>query len=190
MMRALWQAALVAILLPAVASAEEGGAFLGIPRPLWLTINLIGFLIVLVWFVGRPLGQFLQSRRDGIRGELQAAREKLAEAERLRQQVVERLEQVEREMEEMKRQAEVAGARDAERIRALAEEEAARFLEKVDAEIGRRSAETRQQLAADTATLAAQLAKELLARETSDSDRARILERSLKALTQDAEGRR
>ena len=190
MRRAVWAAALVAVFLPAVASAEEGSAFLGIPRPLWLTINLIGFLILLVWFVGRPLGQFLQSRRDGIRGELEAAREKLAEAERLRQQVVERLEQVEREMEEMMQQAEAAGAREAERIRALAEEEAARFLEKVGAEIGRRSAETRQQLAADTATLAAELARELLARETTDGDRARILERSLMALAEGPGGRR
>ncbi len=190
MSRLAWLAGLVVLLLPAVASAEEPGPFLGIPRPLWLTLNLVGFLILLVWFVGRPLGQFLQSRRDGIRGELEAAREKLAEAERLRQQVVERLEQVEREMEEMMRQAEAAGAREAERIRTLAEEEAGRFLEKVSAEIGRRTAETRQQLAADTATLAAQLARELLARETTDADRARILERSLEALAEGSEGRR
>lgn len=185
----VWVAALMMMLLPAVASAEEAGSFLGVPRPLWLTINLAGFLFVLIWFVGRPLGRFLQDRRDGIRGDLESAREKLAAAEKLRQEVVDRLAQVEREVGALREQAKESGRKDAQRIRNLAEEEAARFVEKVGAEIGRREAETRQRLAADTAALAAQLAHELLERETTEADRKRILQRSLKALSQTRDGR-
>jgi len=188
--RAVWLAAAV-LAVPAVASAaEESTTFLGLPRPLWLTVNLVVFLVLLFWFVGRPIARFLEERRAGIARELENARAKLREAEALRQQVVERLEAVEREVEAMREQAEAAGRKEAERIRQLAEEEAARFVEKVASEIGRRQAETRQQLAQDTATLAAELARTLLERETTDEDRKRILERSLAALAASGEGRR
>jgi len=187
--RVAWIAAIGVALTPAVAlAAEESTTFFGIPRPLWLTLNLVVFLVLLARYVGRPITRFLEERRAGIQQELEAARKKLAEAESLRQQVVERLEAVEREVQEMREQAEVAGRKEAERIRALAEEEAARFVEKVASEIGRRQAEVRQQLVADTATLAAELAKELLERETTDEDRKRILERSLAALASSGEG--
>ncbi len=185
-----WLVTLAVLLAPAVASAaEESTTFLGIPRPLWLTLNLLGFLALLIWFVGRPIAQFLEDRRAGIQEDLANAQKKLEEAEALRHQVVERLEQVEREVAEMREQAEEAGRREAERIHALAEEEAGRFIEKIGAEIGRRQAETRQQLAADTATLAAQLAKELLEKDMTDEDRKRILDRSLDALARSSGGR-
>ncbi len=172
---------LVGIAAPALA-AEGGESFLGIPMPAWKAVNLLFFLAALVWFVGRPLGRFLESRRDGIRYELKEARRKLAEAEELRAQVLKRLEEVEVEVEEIRARAEREGAAERERILASAEEEEKRLLRRVDDEIDRRTMETRQRLAEDTAALTAQLARELLEREITESDRERVLERSLVAL--------
>lgn len=166
---------------PALA-AEGGEHFLGLPMPLWKAVNLVLFLAALVWFVGRPLGRFLESRRDGIQYELAEARRKLAEAEELRSQVLKRLEEVEGEVAELRERAAREGEAERDRILAAAEKEEKRLLARVDDEIARRTAETRQHLAEDTAALTAELARELLEREVTDSDRERVLERSLVAL--------
>lgn len=172
---------IAAIAAPALA-AEGGESFLGIPLPLWKAVNLVAFLAALVWFVGRPLGRFLESRRDGIRYELDEARHKLEEAEKLRAEVLKRLDEVESEVAEMRARAEREGEAERDQILAAAAEEDQRLLRRVEDEITRRTAETRQRLAEDTAALTAELARELLEREITESDRQRVLERSLVAL--------
>ena len=49
--------------------------------------------------------------------------------------------------------------------------------------MARREAETRARLAQDTATLTAELARDLLEKEMTDEDRRRVFERSLEAMT-------
>ena len=93
-----------------------------------------------------------------------------------------RLAEVEREVAELNERAEREGRAEAERIAEQAEAEAARFLRRVDEEITRRQAEARTMLAQETAALIAELAREILGREVQDADRARVLERSLKAM--------
>jgi len=167
---------------PSVAFAAEGGRHLGIPDPIWMTLNLAAFLYFLYRFVGRPLGAFLQSRRADIARELQEARDKLREAETLRAQVVERLDAVEKEVAEVRARGEREAAAEAERISESAQVEAERFVARVQDEIERRAAETRQMLAAEAAELTANIARDLLARELTEADRARLLDRSVDAL--------
>lgn len=165
------------------AWASEGGArHLGIPDAVWLPLNLVVFLALLYWLVGRPISRFLESRREGIAQELAEAKRKLEEAEELRSQVVRRLGEVERELSELRDRAERDGRAEAERIAAQAEAETERFLRRVDEEVTRRQAETRALLAQETAALTAELAREILGREVQDADRARVLERSLDAM--------
>jgi F-type H+-transporting ATPase subunit b len=167
--------------LPASA-AGGGGSYFGIPDQVWLFLNLALFLFLLYRFVGRPISQFLDSRRDSIARELEEARRKIDEAEQLRAQVVARLEQVEGEINELKERAEREGRAEAARIEEQAAEEEQRFLSRVEDEISRRQQETRTILARETAALTTQLAKELLDREITDADRQRVLERSLAAM--------
>jgi len=171
-----------------VAASEAGATTLGIPDQIWLFLNLAAFLFLLYWFVGRPISGFLESRKDGIAQELQEAERKIEEAEKLRTQVVQRLDQVESEISELRERAERDGRAEAERIRELSAEEEQRFLRRVDEEIARRQQETRNALARETAALTTQLARELLDREITEADRERVLERSLKAM-QDLTGR-
>ena len=170
--------------LAATPAWASGETTLGIPDPIWKTVNLIVFLWVLGRYVGRPIVAFLQSRREGIQKELQDSRRKLAEAEELRTQVVARLEDVEREVSELRDRAERDGVAEAERIREETTNDEERFLRRVEDEIERRTAESRQRLAEDTAALTAELARSLLEREITTDDRARLLQRSLAAMGQ------
>lgn len=163
------------------AAAAEGSTF-GIPDPWWKLVNLILFLFVLVWFIGRPLGRFLEDRRRGIRASLDEAEEKLTRAEALRTEIAERLERVEGEMAELRARAEQEARAEAQQIAEETEAEEHRFLRRVEDEIERRTAETRQQLARDAVDLTAQMARELLESELTDEDRARLLDKSLAAM--------
>lgn len=171
------------------ASAADDGTFLGVPDPLWKSLNLLLFIILLVWLIGRPLGRFLRERRQGIRAQLAEARERLAEAETLREEIVERLARAEQEVAEIRERAERGAEAEADAIRRKAEEDAERFLSKVGREIDRRRLEARRQLTEETAALAEQLARELLQSEMTDEDRRRVMERSLEAIRRvDTEG--
>ncbi len=171
--------------LPALASgggSEEPKTYLGIPEGIWLPLNLCLFLFLLGRWIWPSLRGFLDTRGDAIRSELEEAQRKLGDAEELRTQVLNRLEQVESEVSEIKVRAEREGSSEAERIGEQARNEEERFLKRVEDEINRRTAETRKELAEETATLTAQLTKDLLSKEMTDKDRKRVMERSLTAM--------
>lgn len=184
MSRPRLQIATVALLVasPAFAAGGVKDSYLGIPSWLWLPINLGLFLYLLWRFVGRPISQYLDTRRETIDGELDDAQKKLAEAERLRAEVMERLDRVESEVRDIRDRAEADGRAEAEAIAEQATAEEARFLERVDDQIQRRQAETRDLLARETAALTAQIAREILVEEMTPADRERVFARSLAAL--------
>ena len=175
-------AAATLVATPALAAGGVKESYLGIPSWLWLPLNLGLFLFLLYRFVGRPISQYLETRRDTIEGELKEAETKLAEAERLRVEVMERLERVEGEVREIRDRAEADGRAEAAAIAEQAEAEEARFLTRVDDQITRRQAETRDRLARETAALTAQIAREILSEEMTPADRERVFARSLAAL--------
>ncbi len=161
---------------------DHGKSHLGVPDWFWLALNLTVVLWVLARFVGRPMAQFLDTRRGQIQQQLTAAEEKLAEAERIRVEVVERLARVEEEVTALKSRSEREGLAEAESILAQARLDEERFLRRVEDEIARRRAEAREELARSTAELTARLTRELLSREMTAADRARVFEHSLEAL--------
>jgi F-type H+-transporting ATPase subunit b len=149
---------------------------------LLLAANLTLFLFLLNKYVGKPINDSLEARGEDIKVELADARDKLAEAEKLRSEVRARLDKVEAEVSEMQGRAEALGKTEAEKIDAQAREEEARFMGRVDDQIARRQAETREQLARDTAALTEKLTKELLKATMTEDDQQRVLDRSLGAL--------
>ena len=171
-----------AVLLVFALLVHLGDPVLGIPRFVWLPLNLTVFLYLLYRFVGKPMGSYLESRRQGIADDLETARAKLAEAERLRAEVVERLDAVEHEVAELQSKARRDGEAEAEQIAEQSRRDEERFLRRVEDEIRRRQAETRATLARETAELTAQLTREVLAKEMTEADRSRVMDRSLAAL--------
>jgi len=178
--------ALPVLLLIAGPAFASGDAFkesyLGVPAWVWLAANLLLFVFLLARWIGKPLAAFLDSRAESITCELADARRKVADAEALTVQANERLAQMEVEVEALKERAGREAEAEVERIAEQARAEEARLLKRVEDEISRRTNETRKTLVADTAALTAQLARDLLARETTDADRHRVLERGLAAM--------
>jgi F-type H+-transporting ATPase subunit b len=164
---------------------DLGGNFFGLPDiavQVLFAANLTLFLWLLGRFAGRPIGGALDDRRAAIAEGLELAKQRVDEAESLRQEVQQRLDQVEHEVTELKERADREGRVEAEEIERQAAHEEERFLKRVDDEITRREAEARENLARETATLTARLTKELLQQELTDEDRRRILDRNLSAL--------
>jgi len=164
---------------------DLGGNFFGLPDrfvQIGFAANLTLFLWLLAKYVGQPMIAFLDTRREGIKEQLEQAQKKLAEAEELRAEVRKRLDAMEQEVAQLRERAAREAEDELQGITRQTAAESERFLKRVDDEITRRQAEARQNLARETATLTAQLTKELLERELTDQDRQRILDRSLAAL--------
>jgi F-type H+-transporting ATPase subunit b len=164
---------------------ELGDNFFGLPAPaiqVLFAANLTVFLWLLARLLGRPIGGALDNRRADIADQLEQAAQKLTEAEQLRAEVRERLDKVEQEVTQLTDRAQQDGQAEAQEIAAQTRGEQERFLKRVDEEIARRQAEARQNLAEEAAALTAQLTRELLERELTDTDRQRILNRSLAAM--------
>ena len=161
---------------------DKGATHFSVPDYIWLSVNLTLFLYLLQRYVGRPVAAFLDTRGEGIAQELQNAKEQLAGAEKMREEVARRLDELEGEMRELKERAEREGEAEAAKIAEQAREEEERFLRRVEEELSRREAETKTRLAEDTAELTARLARELLQQEMTDEDRRRVLDRSLAAM--------
>ena len=164
---------------------DLGGNFFGVPDSalhVLFAANLTLFLWLLARFVGKPIGGFLDTRSTEITQELEGARHKLAEAESLREQVQQRLDEIGAEVSAMKDRAERDGEAEAKEIAEQTATEQERFLKRVEDEISRRTADARDTLSKETAELTAQLTKALLKQELTDADRQRILDRSLGAM--------
>jgi F-type H+-transporting ATPase subunit b len=147
-----------------------------------LAANLTLFVYLLARLVGKPMGGFLQTRRQGIASELAESARRLEDAESFQAKADERLRQVETDIKELADRAQREGEAEAEAIAEQANNEEARLLRRIEDELGRRQTEAQRRLAQETAALTSQMARELLERELNDEDRKRILERSLAAL--------
>ncbi len=170
------------VLLALAYGVDDGEVKLGIPVFFWLAINLTLFLYLLARFVGRPVSAFLENRRETIGSDLRQAEERLAEARRLKEDVLERLSKVEAEVDEIRKNAEDLGRQEAERIAEEGRTEADRLVRRVGEEITRKEAEMRDRLAKETARLTAELARTLLEERMTDEDRKTVLGRSIGAL--------
>ncbi len=172
----------LAVALVMALLVDHGERTFGVPDWFWMALNMTVFLYLLHRFVGRPIAAYLDTRRDGIAADLEQAAAKLAEAERMRGEVMARLEEVDQEVAAIRRRAEAEGTAEAEAIAEQSEREQARFLTRVDDEITRRHAEVRQSLARETAELTARLTRDLLSDQITPADRGRVFDRSVTAL--------
>lgn len=168
--------------LPAWAGGTAAESYLGVPTWLWLPLNLGLFLFLLYRLVGRPIGSFLADRRAGIARDIEDSHARLAEAERLRSEVMARLDSVESEVRALRERAEAEGRAEADRIAAQTEADEARILARIDDEMSRRQAEAKAMLARETAEFTARLARDLVTEQLTAADRERVFNRSLEAL--------
>lgn len=182
-------AALAAMVsLPALANEEgEAATFLGLPRWLWLWLNLLLFLGVLGYFLVPGIRRFLDSRSKEIETSLERARTQQEEARRMKEDLSGQIEKLRREMEELVKRTESDAEREREEILAQADRERERLLQQTQEEIVLRTGLARKELQRYAAELASQLARERIEREVDPAKQERLFAESLANL--EREGR-
>ena len=174
------------LLLAAPALASESASpstFLGLPVWLWKTANLLAFFGLLVYLLAKPRSHFFRTRREAVaRGLADAARQR-EEAAQMKADMEKRVAALQGEIVALRERLARDGEREKAELERAGDVEAARLLAQLDQEAQRRVAEARTQLAGEAATIAAELALELLQRELTPADRERIFKRTLERLS-------
>ncbi|MGD1148761.1 MAG: hypothetical protein ABR961_12525 [Thermoanaerobaculaceae bacterium] len=180
--RALIALAGLCVAIPAWAADEGGGAFLGLPTLFWKLANFVVFFGLLFFLLARPLSKFFQSRSAQIAAQMQEAERQRDEAEHFRIEMEKRVAALAAEIAALQERLRGEGEREREALERQGENEAARLLAQIEQEAARRVQDARRQLASEAASVAADLAMELLRRELTAEDRERIFKTTLERL--------
>lgn len=179
MNRALGNSVFSAVLLPSGEEAEHASRFLGIPLWIWQILNLVLFLVVLIYFVAKPMAAAFRKRQLEIEQRLKEAEKQRAAVERLSSELRDRTLRIEREIEEIRKQGRADGEEARAALAARAGEEAQRLRNDAAEEIARHLNAAKAQLRQTAADLTASTAQEILAREITPEDRQRLLSESV-----------
>lgn len=171
---------------PAAQTSEPAQSESGGHERLFDWINFILLVVVLVYFLRKPLAQFFANRASELerdleegRKALEAARAQLAEAE-------EKMRRLSDDIEAFKAAATREQEMERERLRHAADEEAARVLASARAMIDSATQAARQELKSAAASEAVALAEKLIRERLDDAARSRLLSRFLSGIEDDA----
>lgn len=169
---------------PLAPLLSEGAAeaFLGLPYPFWQTINLVAFLVLLVWLLRRPIAQFFGNRRKDVAETVQKAEADRSRAEALAKEIGDRLSRIEGEIEALRAHAREQAEAEEKEIAARALEEAERVATRSRAELDARVRSARNELTAYAADLAVELARDLVKKNVTPEDEKRLLAEGVKGL--------
>lgn len=173
----LWQALLpVAAIQRAWAEAggEHGGGHGGFS--LWPAINFLMLLGVLYYFGRAPIQSFFRERRGKIQSDLDAAAEKLREAEAKHTQLQRQLQHLDEELDRIRSAARSRAEQEREQLLADARAAAERVRSDAKAAIQQEAQRARAALRGEAAEIALSLAAERLRREVGASDRERLID--------------
>ncbi len=169
---------------PLAPLLSEGAAeaFLGLPYPFWQTINLVAFLVLLVWLLRRPIAQFFGSRQKDVAETVKRAESDRSRAEALAKEIGDRLSRIEGEIEALRAHAREQAEAEEKEIAARALEEAERVATRSRAELDARVRSARNELTAYAADLAVELARDLVKKSVTPEDEKRLLAEGVKGL--------
>ena len=159
--------------------------------PWTLVARLFNFALLagaLVYLLRSPLGAFLDSRREEIRGGLEKAAETRAAAAQQIQHVEARLKALPAELDTLRRNGGTEIAAEEARIREAAERERVRLLEQARREIDRRVQLTERDLTKRAGELAVDLATARVKNVITDADQQRLIDRYLDQVKPGASG--
>ena len=165
--------------LPVWAAEGTGEGFLGLSPLFWKSANFILFFGLLFYLLVRPLSRFFHSRRTQIDAQMKESVRQQQEAERLREEMEQRIAALSGEVAALRERMLREGERERDDLQRQGDAEATRLVAQIELEARRRVEAARRDLAADAAEVAAQLALELLQREMTPEDRERIFRTTL-----------
>jgi len=184
-----WAAATVAVVLVAGSAWASGETMEPGELVRRIIVHAINFLIyvgILVYFLRRPLRDFLANRRLGVRKELEESHRLKTEAQARHEEIQRRIAGFDQEVEEMladvRHHCEVEAARAASRA-----EEAAETIQRVaERTITEETERARHDLRTETVELAVRMAREALVSAVSAEDQRRLADGYLARIAEDA----
>jgi F-type H+-transporting ATPase subunit b len=156
---------------------EDGPSWWNYPGlELWKFFNLFLFIVVMVYFLKRPLSDAFRARREGIRQELQKAREERDLALAKLAEVQSRLERLDSEVAAIKEHSISEAQAERERISRDTEQEILKLQEQSQREILGAGKVAKHELRRFAAQQSVRLAEEIVRREIRSEDDARLIE--------------
>lgn len=146
------------------------------------TINFIVLFGGLAYFLFKPIRNFLQKRSEEIEQGLKEAEDAQREAELKLREAKARLATLEDEIEKLKKEAEIEGRKEKEKVIQLAQQEAERIKYFAKQEIEMLIRAGIQDLKQYTAELASALAEERIKKKMSPEDQSFFIDKSIEKL--------
>lgn len=156
-----------------------GGLHPAIPK----AVNLALFLSVLYLLLRKPAREFFAARLASVRATLDRAAKEKAEAEAKLSELNARLSRLDAEVAEIRAQAEREAAAEHERLKIEAQADAQKLRAMATREIEGAKQVALVQLRQFTADKAVELAEQMIRRELTPQDDARLLERAREELS-------
>ncbi len=148
----------------------------------WKFLNLAVFIILMTYFLKKPLSDAFKAKREVIRAELiKAEEEKNAAVARLTKAEA-NLAQLETEKENILERARAEAKDEAKRITDLAEQEAARILQQAQADLERIEAQKRVELRRFSAEESIRLAEEKLRQQIDAGTDVRLVKANIQEI--------
>lgn len=163
---------------------EEPQTYFGIPAWILKLANMILFLGVLGYFLGGPVKNALAARREQIQRDAEESRARRAKADQLASDIQARLTQIENDVRAIHERAIAEGERQKNELIAAAEAEAQKILQSARNEVDNRLKHARHELTEYAGELAAQRAEQLLREQTTDQDRQRLFNESVREVAE------
>jgi F-type H+-transporting ATPase subunit b len=157
----------------AAQEAEGHGSWLGFS---FFAINFLLFVFILVYFGGPPLRRFFSDRASTIHSSLSKSAKALEAAEALARAASQRIAALEGEAAQLKRELEEETVFQLNRISELARSNAERIRHDTEVTAAALVDNAQRRVRENLAAAAAQLARELIARDFQAGDQSRLLE--------------
>jgi F-type H+-transporting ATPase subunit b len=173
---------LVALALPVLVEASEGGESSLIEINWTLGVQLISFLLllaVLSKLMYRPVLAALEGRSVAIQRQLAEAQAAREEAQGQLASMEERIRAAQADAAALRERALREAAELRERLSAEARQEATRLIEGAQAQVSQEVRRARAELRAEVGVLATQIAERLIRKSLTDEDHQRILREAL-----------
>ena len=159
---------------------EAPKTYFGIPGWLLKLVNMIVFLGLLGYFVGRPVKAAFVARGEQIRRDAEEARTRRGKADQMASDIQARLTQIEQELGSIRERAEAEGQRQRQELIAAGEAEAAKILQAARNEVENRLKLARHELTEYAGQLAAERAEAILREKTTEADQRKLFDESLR----------
>ena len=163
---------------------EAPKTYFGIPGWLLKFINMVAFLGLLGWWIGKPVKAAFASRSEQIRREQEQARERRQKADQMAADIQARLSQIEQDVRSIRERAEAEGQKQKQELVAAAEAEAAKILQAARNEVENRLKSARHELTEYAGQLASERAEAILREKITDEDQQKLFDESLREVGQ------